>query len=236
MHLKRITAPDDYRQKKKELKFSTAVCPGPHKAEKSIPLAIVLRDILHYAAIGKEAKRIVSKREILVDAKPRTNHKYGVGFMDIISIPKTGEFFRVVIKDKKLILSRINKKEADLKICKITGKSKIKKGIVQLHFHDGRNISLDSKDKNVANYKVSDSLAISLPKQEIKQHLPLGKDACVMITEGKNKGIIGTVSLIKQSKGFKPDSYTVKTKDEEHITIKPYIFVIGKKEPLIDLE
>ena len=235
MHLKRITAPNSYRQKKKELKFSTKVSPGPHKAEKSIPLAIVLRDILDYAAIGKEAKRIISKKEIFVDAKPRTNYKYGVGFMDVISIPKTEDFFRIIIKNKKMTLLQIDRKETNLKICKITEKSKIKKGIIQLHFHDGRNILLDSKDKNSINCKVGDSLMISIPKQEIKQYLPLDKGACVMITEGKNKGIIGTISLIKKSKGFKPDSYIVKTKDKEYITIKPYIFVIGKKEPLITL-
>ncbi|MCK5039584.1 MAG: 30S ribosomal protein S4e [Candidatus Aenigmarchaeota archaeon] len=236
MHLKRIIVPDSYRQKKKELTFSIAVCPGPHKAKKSIPLATTLRDVLKYASIAKEAKRILSKKEIFVDAKARTNYKYGIGFMDIISIPKTGDFFRVVIKDKKLNLTAIDKKEADKKICQITGKSKIKKGIVQLHLHDGKNILVDSKDKNASNYSVGDSILITLPKQEIKEHLPLSKDAFVMITDGKNKGLIGNIAEIKEVKGFKPASYVVKTKEEEkHITMKPYIFVIGNKEASVKI-
>ncbi|MCK5177831.1 MAG: 30S ribosomal protein S4e [Candidatus Aenigmarchaeota archaeon] len=233
MHLKRLIAPDSYRQKGKELKFSVKVSPGPHKAENSIPLSVVLKDILKYASITKEAKRIISKREILVDGRVRTNTKLGVGFMDILSIPKIDEFYRVSIKDKRLALIPIDKKEGNDKICQLVGKKKGKKGIIQLSLHDGRNILIDSKDKNVSNYKLGDSLQISLPEQKIKKHMPLNKDASVMITDGKNKGLVGTVIDIQTTKGFKPPLYVIKTEDEEHITIKPYVFVVGEKKPLI---
>ena len=55
--------------------------PGPHPKYSSIPLLIVVRDILKLVETGKEAKKIIKAGEILVDGRPRKDHKYPTGFM-----------------------------------------------------------------------------------------------------------------------------------------------------------
>lgn len=51
---------------------------------------------LKYALNGREMKAIVMQRLIKVDGKVRTDPTYPAGFMDVITIEKTGEHFRLV--------------------------------------------------------------------------------------------------------------------------------------------
>ena len=220
--MKRIISPNNYRQAKKEKKFSVKCSPGPHSAKNSIPLLVVVRDILNYAEIAKEAKKIISKKEIFVDGKARTRHNYGVGFMDILSIPKTNEYFKTIIENKKLIFQKIDKKDSNEKLCKIIGKSKIKKGLIQLHLHDSRNIVIKNND---ANYKPGDSVLISLDnKSKIKKHIEFKKGTNGIIIDGKNKGKTGIIEEIKKANGFDDDIVILKNEKETFTTIKKYVF------------
>ena len=47
-----------------------------------------------YALTGKEVKMILMQRLVKVDGKVRTDATYPAGFMDVIELEKTGEFFR----------------------------------------------------------------------------------------------------------------------------------------------
>lgn len=73
---------------------------GPHKLRDSLPLVVLLRNRLKYALTYKEAMMILKQRQVLVDGRARTDLTFPAGFMDVVSIPKTDENFRLLYDTK----------------------------------------------------------------------------------------------------------------------------------------
>lgn len=95
-HLKRLNAPKHWMLDKLGGIWAPRPSTGPHKLRECMPLIILLRNKLKYALTGKECKYILMQRLIKVDGKTRTDLKYPAGFMDVIGIEKSDEFFRLV--------------------------------------------------------------------------------------------------------------------------------------------
>jgi small subunit ribosomal protein S4e len=88
---------------------------GPHKTRECLPLIVFLRNRLKYALTGKEVKSILMQRLVKVDGKVRTDSTYPAGFMDVISIEKTGENFRLVYDTKgRFTIHRITADESQV--------------------------------------------------------------------------------------------------------------------------
>ncbi|KAK2102334.1 40S ribosomal protein S4, X isoform [Saguinus oedipus] len=69
---------------------------------------------------GDEVKKICMQRFIKIDGKVRTDITYPAGFMDVISIDKTGENFRLIYDTKgRFAVHRITPEEAKYKLCKV---------------------------------------------------------------------------------------------------------------------
>jgi len=224
-HLKRLTAPKTWKIERKKTVFITRPNPGAHKYELGMPINLVFKDLLNYCKTSKEVKAILHDKEILVDGARRKDPRFVVGFMDVFSIPVTKEDFRMLLDKKgKLSLIKIKKNEADVKISKIKNKKIIGKHMIQLNLSDGRNILVkDSK------YKVSDSLLIKIPEQEIKEVIKLEKGAFVILIGGKHIGLKGEVEDIKDG------TITVKIDEESIQTKKDYAFAVGHKKAAIGL-
>lgn len=224
-HMKRIAAPNCWHIKKKENKFVIRPLPGAHPFKFSMPLLIIIRDILGYAKTKKEARYILNNKKVIVDGKVRKNCKFLVGIMDVIQIPETKEQFRVLINRKgKLILKPISKDESEIKLSKIINKKKLGKDKVQLNLSDGRNIIV--KDDK---YKIEDTLFLSLPDQNIKEHIKFEKNKLVYFIDGKHTGKTGKVEEIK---GI---NIIFKSKNKKFETLKKYGLIIGDKKPLISI-
>jgi small subunit ribosomal protein S4e len=104
-----------------------------------MPLIVFIRNRLKYALNGREVKAIVMQRLIKVDAKIRTDANYPTGFMDVISIEKTGENFRLVYDTKgRFTVHRITEEEAAYKLGKVKRVQLGKGGIPFLVTHDAR--------------------------------------------------------------------------------------------------
>merc|ERR1712136_133449 len=95
-HLKRLAAPKSWMLDKLGGGFAPRPSQGPHKLRESLPMVVFLRNRLKYALNNSEVTKIVMQRLIKVDGKVRTDPNYPAGFMDVITIDKTGEFFRLV--------------------------------------------------------------------------------------------------------------------------------------------
>lgn len=122
-HLKRYRAPKSWPIHPKENKWTIKTNPGPHPLESSMPLLIIIRDILQLADTAREAKIIINKGEILIDGRKRKDYKFPVGFMDVIEIPKTGKVYRVLPDEKgQLILHPIEEENKAFKLCRIVDK------------------------------------------------------------------------------------------------------------------
>lgn len=215
-HLKRLAAPKTWHIKRKSLKFVMRHLPGPHSLDRGLPLSLLLKEVLNHANTTSEVKKILNNSEIKIDGKIRKEVRFGIGFFDTIGFTNINEYYRVILNRKgKLDLIKINKDDAALKPCKIIGKTMVR-GKLQLNLFDGKNIFVDSN-----NYKVGDTVVLSLPDKHVKKHLKLDKKSTIFLTSGKHIGEIGNVEDIIE------DKIVYKDKDGELVeTSKRYAFVI----------
>jgi small subunit ribosomal protein S4e len=219
---------------KKHAKWAPKPRAGPHKQFESIPLMVILRDILKIADKGKEAKSIIKMGGVFVDGKYRKDHKYPAGVMDVVSIPRIKQQYRIVPTRKGLGLIEISVAESKKKICKIVDKTVVRGGKMQLNLHDGRNLLVDIKDSK--KYNTGDSIVLELPSQKILNHVKLEKGAPALIIKGKNIGMLGKIEEIIVTKTKEPTKLICNVNGEKLEVIKNYIFVVGKDKPLIKLE
>ena len=76
-------------------------------------MIIFIRNRLKYALTYTEAKKVMKQRHVKVDGKVRTDIKYQAGFMDVLTIEKTGEHFRLIYDVKgRYVIHRITPEEA----------------------------------------------------------------------------------------------------------------------------
>ena len=228
VHLKRLAAPKFWPIPKKKYTWSFAPSPGPHKKEECIPLAIIVRDILGLAETGKEAKKIIKAREILVDGRVRVDHRYPVGLLDVISIPRINKHYRVVPYKNGLRLIEIDEKEAKKKILKIVGKRNVKGGKFQLNMNDGKNILV-----NENKYKTNASLLVELPSLKILDYVEMDVGNLVLITSGQNSGKIGKIVEVKEGKFNVKPKLACEIENKKVEVLKEHSIVIGREEPLI---
>jgi small subunit ribosomal protein S4e len=232
-HLKRHKSPSFWPIHRKTGKWAIRTIPGPHKLDSSIPLTVILRNEVKYAKNAKEAKIIVKNRKVIVDGKVRTDERFPVGLMDVISFPSSGENYRVIPNHAgKLKLLPINDEESKIKICRINGKNVQKGGKIQLNLHDGNNIIIEPENDN---FKVDDVLQISLPQKEIQKHIEFKEMQQAIIIGGRSQGARGIIIGFGPEPGKKKTA-TIRTSDGEDIrTLSKYVFVVGTNTPTIKL-
>jgi small subunit ribosomal protein S4e len=233
-HLKRHQSPPHWPIHRKGGVWTKRTKPGPHNMQTSIPTTIILRDHLNYAKSANEAKKILTKRKLHIDGKPRVKTAFPVGLMDVLHIPDSGEYFRVLPDHGgKIRFQSISQEEAQFKLYQIVGKTSQKGGKTQLNFHDGSNIVINAEQDN---YKVNDVLKIKIPEKEIQDYLEFKEMQQVIITGGRSQGARGTLIGVGSEPGWKKTA-TIRTSDGDNIrTLVKYIFVIGSNEPIISLE
>jgi len=139
--------------------YSTRPSTGPHKLRECIPLSVLLRNRLKYALSGQECLKICRDKDanIKIDNRIRRDHRFPLGFQDVVSIKKTGENFRILYDIKgRFQPHRIDTKEAGFKLCKIKRKVLGKNKIPYVVTHDGRTIRFPHPD-----IKKNDSVKVS---------------------------------------------------------------------------
>lgn len=238
MHLKRYAAPRELPVHVKEKKFVTRSIPGPHPLRKSIPLLIVIRDMLKHAETASEAKKIISSGKILIDGRVIKEHRFPIGLMDVLEIPETKEIYRFLpIPGKGLRPIEIPYEEKNFKLCKIIRKFHVKKGYLQFTLHDGRNIRFNPESEiNPRKFMVGDTFKISLPNQDFIEHLAFNKDFYALIIDGPKEGLHGRILEFTEGTFFrKPITTIILQNNEKVTTLKDYVFVIGSDKPWIKL-
>jgi small subunit ribosomal protein S4e len=229
-HLKRLAAPRVLRLHRKERTFTIRAAPGPHPLELAIPLGLVVREYLGLCDTYKEARKIVSNGDILVDGVKRKNIKFPCGLMDVISIPKMRKNIRILFdRNGKLTLVPISESDAEWKLCRIQNKTIVKGKKVQLNLHDGKN-KLVEKDI----YKTGDVLKISFKENKIDEVYRFDKGTVSMIIGGTHIGEIASIDEIQVVASSKPNLAIMKG-EKEFSTIAEHVFPIGKTKPAIEL-
>lgn len=221
-HLKRLSAPKSWPIERKKRIWIAKAIPGAHSSELSMPLVVLLRDVLKIVENKKEVKYLLNEGLIKINNKKTKDVRIPVGLFDVLAIEKTNKYYRITLnKKQKIILIEIDKKEANLLPLKIKDKKIIKKGKVQINFTNGWN--LNTKDKN---YSPKDTVILDLSSNKIVDHLPLKEGNIIFISGGKHVGSFATIDKINEGIMLKEDKKIWKGTPK-------YVFVIGKKAPVI---
>ncbi|MDH7508241.1 MAG: 30S ribosomal protein S4e [Methanomassiliicoccales archaeon] len=226
--MKRLTAPRSWPVPRKIWHWITKPSPGPHPKEMSIPLLVIVRDMLGLSDTAHEARLILANGEILVDGRPVRNRKFPVGLMDVISIPRISQHYRMLLNSKgKFELVKIREGKEKWKLCRIENKVTARGGKTQLCLHDGRNILVEKDD-----YKTGDVLKVEVPSQKILDVYRLDRGNLAYIIGGNHVGEVAVIEDYIETRSPSPN--IVKFKDGTS-TVKDNVFVIGTKVPEIDL-
>ncbi len=233
-HLKRHRSPAFWPIHRKGGTWAVKPSSGPHSQETSIPTTVILRDQLNYAVTAREAKALIKKGKLLVDGKVRKDDRFPVGLMDVVTIPDSGENFRVLPDHGgKLKFLSISKDESQFKLCRIISKTTQNAGKAQLNLHDGSNILVTSE---ADQYKVGDVLKVKVPEKEIQDFIAFKEMQHVIITGGRSQGAKGVIITLGPEAGWKKTA-TIRTPEGDDIrTLAKYLFVVGSNEPVIKLD
>jgi small subunit ribosomal protein S4e len=150
--MKRVTAPKMWYLGKLKGVYAARPSAGPHKLKECIPLNVLLQHRLKYALTRKESQKIVRDREgmIRVDGKVRRDPRFPLGIMDVVTIEKTNENFRILLDCKgRFLPHRIEQKEAGFKLCKVLQKKIGKAKVPHIVTHDGRTIRFPHPDVQI---------------------------------------------------------------------------------------
>jgi len=212
--------------------FAPKPSAGPHKLRECLPLIVLLRNRLKYALTYHEVKMIVMQRLIKVDNKVRTDMFFPAGFMDVVTIDKTKENFRLLYDTKgRYTVHKIHKDEAAYKLCRIRKMFKGHNGVPYCTTHDGRTIRYPDPDVTV-----HDTLRVDVATGKALDYAKFEAGNVVMIRGGNNTGRVGTILHREKHPGSFEIVHVKDTVGHTFATRLQNVFVIGKgSKPWISL-
>ncbi len=213
-HLKRNSLTRTWPISRKGSKF---IAKPKANQKKGIPILFVLRDMLKITQNKKEAKRVLHEEKVLLNARKIKDVRNSVLLFDIISIVPSKEFYQLSLTDNgKFKLEKIDKKDSNKKIAKVSNKKIIKKGKIQINLEDGKNFIQSIK------CNTGDSVIIDLEKRKIEKCLPVKKGNNAIIIAGKHSGKKGKIEEIDE----KHQMITIKTKENKLNVLMKQMMVI----------
>ena len=205
--------------------------PGPHPKVICYPLGILLRDVLKVGQSMDEVKRILNDGKVSVDGVVRRSTGWPVGLMDIIELIPLSQSFRLVPKDRNLLVPVPLSKQSEksLKLVRVTLRKTIKGKKTQYGFHDGKTLIANEQ------YSVGDSCLIDLSNKEVKSHMKLEKGSIVLVTKGENAGATGKIEEIREGLFSLPKRTVVSFGDRSVELPVQMVMSVGVEEPIIQV-
>ena len=232
-HLKRMVSPKSWGIARKTNKFITKPSPGPHNAN-ALPAGVWLRDHMKFARTKKEAKQILRQRDMIVNGRPCRHFDMGIGIFDIIALPKINKYYRIVRDRSGRHKSvEITEEASQSRLAKITNKTLLKGGKVQLNLRDGSNLIGDN------TYKSRDSIEVSLKEGEfgkILDHFPFAVGNVAMAVDGRHSGSVGKIKEVIPVFGSVPNRVILTDVEtgNEFETIDQYIIMVGREQSAVE--
>jgi small subunit ribosomal protein S4e len=231
-HLSRLAAPRTWPIPRKGIKWVSKPLPGTNSMAYSLPINVVLRDILGIVKTTREVKRFLHTRDILVNNKAISEERFAVGLLDVISIPKLKKHYRIIFtKQGKLNVITIPESEASTFLLKITDKKQLAKDKIQINLSNGWNI-LVKKD----TYKTNDVIVLDTKTRKIREHLQFAINNIVYFTRGKHISKVAKLLEVKETGKLRKQKVAVvengKEKWESSID---NLILVGKTKPMIKL-
>ena len=229
--VKRQSAPSFWKVRRKHGQFVVRARPGPHPKNICYPLGILIRDVLRVAHSMDEVKRLLNDGKVSVDGVVRRNIGWPVGLMDVIELIPLSQAFRLVPKNRNLLVPVLLSKQTEksLKILRVTLRKTIKGKKTQYGFHDGKTLIANEQ------YSVGDSCLLDLSKKEIKSYMKLDKGSVVLVTKGENAGAIGKIEEIREGLFSLPKRTVVSFGDRSVELPVQMVMLVGHEEPIIQV-
>ena len=223
-HQKRLSVPNSWPVERKTNTFTVKAGAGPH-GEAGVPLVVLLRDVLGYVDSTKEARYALNHDSILVNGDAISDEQRPIGMFDILAFPERGEFFRVFPDEGgRLALTSVDEEAAGSRLGKITNKSVVPGGDVQLTLHDGTNVLVDTD----APYDTKDSIVIDNESKDVVAHFEYEEGALVTAVAGQHAGRIGEVDDIDVTLGSGSNTVFVADDGDGYETVEEYLVVIDE--------
>jgi len=225
-HMKRLNAPRHWMVDKLLGVYAPKARPGAHKEQESLPLILILRNRLKYALTRGEAMMITKQRLVEVDGRVKCDPKTPVGFMDVITMPKANDRFRVMYDVKgRFVLQKISEEAAQFKLCKVTKVTTAVNNVPVLSTHDGRTVRYP--DPLIAT---GDTIKLDLATGKILDFIKFNESTLVMVTGGANTGRVGQIMDVERHPGSFDIVHVKDANDNTFATRKGNIFVVGRTE------
>lgn len=233
--MKRSKAPAFYPIHRKEFKWTIHPSPGPHSISESLPITIILREIMNYAVNVREVKYMLNKGYVKVDGRVIRDYRFPVGLMDVLELVPEDKFFRMLPTPRINVFPfEINKEESRIKPLEVKVKKMVRGGFIQFTFHDGRTLIEKDVEKG-CEIKLGDTVIYDLETKKVLDHVPLRENFLALIARGRRAGTVGVVHEITHPDKLRPKIVHLRVGDKIIQTIKDYVFPIGKDKPVISL-
>jgi len=194
-HMKRIAAPKTWPIQRKTTAFVMRSDAGK-KMELSMPLGLILREILGITENARQTKAVLNAGSVLVDGKVRKELRFPVGLYEVVEIASDKKQFRVGFSPiGSLSLIPITAAEKATRLQKVVSKRIVPGNKLQLGLLSGVVVRMDATAKNVGAYTVGDSVQLD-DKNGVSKHLPLKVGSVVQFIAGKHIGSVGVVESI----------------------------------------
>jgi small subunit ribosomal protein S4e len=224
--MKAIAAPKHWMLSKLGGTWAPRPSTGPHKLRECLPLVVLLRNRLKYALTYREAMMIVKNPEglVKVDGKARSDPKFPVGFMDVISLEKTGDYFRLLYDTKgRFVLQRAEAKDTVWKLLRVKDRTLGPNKVPYLVTHDGRTIRYPHPDVHT-----NDTIKYNLDTGEIMDFIKFEPGNVAMITAGNNIGRVGVIAHFERHEGGFSICHMRDSRGHNFATRLQNVTVIGK--------
>lgn len=176
---------------------------------------------------------IVQDKEsgIKIDNKIRKDIKFPIGMMDVLTVVKTNEHYRLLFDVKgRFILTKIKDTEAKVKLLKVKSKAVGPNKVPYIVTHDGRTIRFAHPDINVG-----DTLKFDLEKNTIIEWFKNEPGHLAFITGGNNVGRVATILHVERHLGSFDIVHLRDANGKTFATRKGNVFIIGNKKSIITL-
>ena len=188
-----------------------------HNQKESIPLVVVLRDVLKIVKNKKELKRALNDKQILINQKEIRETNYPISLFDKISLVDSKKYYTAKLSEhKKMVFEEISEKDAETKTYRVMDKKILKGKKTQLNLSQGKSILSDEK------VNIGDSIIINLKNHKIKKVIPMEKGKNAYVIHGKHAGINGKIEDIIE-RGGKKLARIIKDKEKINVWIKNII-------------
>jgi len=195
MHLKRNNISKFWPVPKKGTKY---VAVSSHNQNESLPLVVVLRDVLKIIINKKELQRAINEKKISVNGKIVHDTNYPIALFDVINLNEMKKNFKATLStEKKMTFEEVSNKDAESKIFKVLNKKILGDKKIQLNLMHGINVI--SKE----DVKTGDSVLLNLKEKKILKTIKMEKGKNAFVVKGKHAGKKGKIEDIVERGGKK---------------------------------